>query len=78
MPRAPLHRRFGQDLLTRLDQALGRAPEPFDPIVPEEPPCAILRFLEPIATAEAIAQATRQLVANLIASSKKQGWRRAA
>lgn len=57
MPRAPLQRRFGSDLLLRLDQALGRAPEPFDPIVPEEPPCVRLRFLEPIATAEAIAQA---------------------
>ena len=44
MPRAPLERRFGKTLLARLDQALGRAAEPFDPIVPEEPPSAILRF----------------------------------
>ena len=36
MPRAPLQRRFGSDLLLRLDQALGRAAEPFDPIVPED------------------------------------------
>ncbi|HYN46567.1 MAG TPA: DNA polymerase Y family protein, partial [Allosphingosinicella sp.] len=52
MPRAPLQRRFGAALLTRLDQALGRAGEPFDPIVPEEPPSVTLRFQEPIATAE--------------------------
>jgi hypothetical protein len=51
--RAPLR----QSLLRRLDQALGRAAEPFDPIVPEEPPSVLLRFLEPIATAEAIAEA---------------------
>jgi len=65
MPRAPLQRRFGPDLLLRLDQALGRAPEPFDPIVPEEPPCVGLSFLEPIATAEAIAQAGGEAVRRL-------------
>ena len=54
MPRAPLQRRFGSELLKRLDQALGRAAEPFDPIVPEAPPSVLLNFLEPIATPEAI------------------------
>jgi protein ImuB len=65
MPRAPLPRRFGGDLLLRLDQALGRAPEPFDPIVPEEPPAVLLRFLEPIATAEAIEEASGEAVRRL-------------
>ncbi len=69
MPRAPLQRRFGAGLLTRLDQALGRTAEPFDPIVPEDPPSVLLRFLEPIATAEAIheamAEALRRLVPEL-------------
>jgi protein ImuB len=72
MPRAPLQRRFGLHFLLRLDQALGRAAEPFDPIVPEQPPAVLLRFLEPIATAEAIAEASaealRQLVGILIES----------
>ena len=58
MPRAPLQRRFGETLLLRLDQALGRAPEPFEPIVPEAAAVDLLRFLEPIATAEAIAEAS--------------------
>lgn len=66
MPRGPLQRRFGNDLLLRLDQALGRTREPIDPIVPEEAPSILLRFLEPIATPEAIAEAlgegTRRLV----------------
>lgn len=31
-PRAPLARRFGQELLTRLDQALGVMPEPLTPL----------------------------------------------
>ena len=65
MPRAPLQRRFGETLLTRLDQALGRAAEPFEPLVPEEPPSVLLRFLEPIATAEAIAEASGEAVRRL-------------
>ena len=66
MPRAPLQRRFGETLLPRLDQALGRAAEPFEPIVPEEPPAVLLRFLEPIATAEAIAEASGEAVRRLV------------
>jgi protein ImuB len=66
MPRAPLQRRFGPGLLTRLDQALGRGAEPFDPIVPEEPPSVLLRFMEPIATAEAIEQAIAEAVRRLV------------
>jgi protein ImuB len=65
MPRAPLQRRFGETLLRRLDQALGAAAEPFEPIVPEEAPSVLLRFLEPIATAEAIAEASGEAVRRL-------------
>jgi len=66
MPRAPLQRRFGSTLLLRLDQALGRAPEPFDPIVPEEPPSVLLRFQEPIASPEAIAEACAEAARRLV------------
>jgi len=66
MPRAPLQRRFGETLLRLLDQALGRAAEPFEPIVPEEPPAVLLRFLEPIATAEAIGEASGEAVRRLV------------
>jgi protein ImuB len=66
MPRAPLQRRFGKTLLVRLDQAIGRAAEPFEPIVPAEPPTAALRLVEPIATAEAIGQVVRDLLAELV------------
>jgi len=43
MPRGPLARRFGKSVLTRIDQALGRISEPFDPVVPQEPraPCFV-------------------------------------
>lgn len=72
MPRGPLQRRFGKALLTRLDQALGRAAEPFDPIVPADPPSACLSFAEPIATAAAIEAALDVLMARLVATLTKQ------
>jgi protein ImuB len=73
MPRAPLQRRFGGALLLRLDQALGRAPEPFDPIVPETPPSVLLRFMEPIASAEAIEAAVHEAVRRLVPKLAEAG-----
>ncbi|MGZ8418901.1 MAG: DUF6504 family protein [Allosphingosinicella sp.] len=73
LPRGPLQRRFGKTLLARLDQALGRSGEPIEPVVPEEPPSATLRFAEPIATAEAIAGALGLLMSSLIATLGKAG-----
>jgi protein ImuB len=73
MERAPLERRFGKSLLLRLDQALGRAAEPFDPIVPEEPPSATLRLAEPIATAEAIGAVLEQLMTLLVRTLTEAG-----
>ncbi len=73
MPRGPLGRRFGATLLTRLDQALGRAAEAVEPIVPEAPPSAAARFAEPIATAEAIAAALGALIVALVATLEKKG-----
>ena len=54
MPRAPLVRRFGEAIARRLDQAMGSAPEPLDPVVPAQPIAVTRRFAEPIASAEAI------------------------
>ncbi len=65
MPRGPLVRRFGRIVPTRLDQALGRRAEPFDPIVPRDAPQAGLRFAEPIGGAETIARAIRELLEQL-------------
>jgi protein ImuB len=73
MPRGPLNRRFGKALLTRLDQALGWAAEPFDPLVPTDPPSVILRFAEPITTAEAIEEALDRLMADFISELEKEG-----
>ena len=73
MPRAPLQRRFGSALLLRLDQALGRVPDPFEPIVPKEPPSVLLRFMEPIAGAEAIAEALSEAVRRLVPQLAEAG-----
>jgi protein ImuB len=73
MPRGPVQRRFGSALLTRLDQALGRIAEPFDPVVPEDPPSVLLRFQEPIGSAEAIAEAMAAAMRALIADLEKKG-----
>ena len=60
-PRAPLARRFGATALRRLDQALGRAPEPLEPISPPEQ-CRVRQgFPEPIATPEDLARVTALL-----------------
>ena len=73
MPRAPLVRRFGPAIALRLDQAIGRAPEPLDPV---EPPTRIgveQRFAEPIATPEAIEHWLRALVARLCVALAEAG-----
>jgi protein ImuB len=73
MPRGPLTRRFGETLLKRFDQALGRIPEPVDPILPEEPPAVLARFAEPILTAEAIDQALTDLMAKFVDALQASG-----
>lgn len=73
MPRGPLQRRFGRQVLIRLDQALGGASEPIEPVVPEETPVAEMRFAEPIATPEAIEQAMATLMTRLIETLAKAG-----
>ena len=48
-PRAPLATRYGRTVLRRLDQALGRAPEPITPRCPPVAHHARRAFAEPIA-----------------------------
>src|SRR5690606_9520270 len=73
MPPGPLPRRLGGTPLPRLDQALGRQAEPVDPIVPEEAPSVLLRFLEPIATPEAIAEALGEGMRRLVPLLQEAG-----
>jgi protein ImuB len=73
MPRAPLVRRFGAEIATRLEQALGRLPEPVHPVTTPEPIAIIQRFAEPIATAEAITHWLGTLVPRLTAALEAKG-----
>jgi protein ImuB len=77
-PRAPLTRRFGPMVATRLDQALGKV---FEPIVPAFPPDLVqarLTFVEPLLTAEAFATVIARLTATVCATleTASQGARR--
>jgi protein ImuB len=73
LPRAPLSRRFGDQPLTRLDQALGRIDEPIEP---RRPPPAFrtrMAFAEPIGRPEDIAAATSRLLAALCTQFEQAG-----
>ncbi len=65
MERKALRRRFGQELLIRLNQALGQEIEVLKPIRPIEPYQERLPSLEPIRTAPGIEIALRQLLERL-------------
>ena len=73
MPRGPLARRFTRAIVDALDRALGRAPEPLDPVCPRDAVFVRRRFLEPIATPEAIEQVLRDLVPELVAALAQAG-----
>ena len=80
VPRAPLARRFGPELLLRLDQTLGHV---LEPIAPQFPPEAIqhrLAFPEPLLTAEAFTPAIAHLALAVCAELELagQGARRLA
>jgi protein ImuB len=62
MPRTALRRRFGQSLLTRLDQALGAELEMMTPVKPLTPYEERLPSLEPIRTAPGIEIALKTLL----------------
>jgi protein ImuB len=65
MPRTALRRRFGQGLLTRLDQALGTEFEMMTPVKPPAPFEERLSSLEPIRTAGGIEIALKTLLETL-------------
>jgi protein ImuB len=65
MPRTALRRRFGQQILNRLDEALGNTEEHLNPVQPIEPYQERLPCLEPIVTAKGIEIALEQLLTTL-------------
>jgi len=65
-PRAPFGARFDAPLLSRLDQALGRASEPLIPVVPPPIYRVQVQFLEPILQQEHVLEAARCLLERLM------------
>jgi len=78
LPRASLARRFGADLVTRLDQALGVTPEPVSPLKPPERFAARLSLPEPIGLRSDLEAALARLLARLEArlEAAQRGARR--
>lgn len=73
MPRAPLARRFGDQPLVRLDQALGTLGEPIEPRRAAPAFRTRLAFVEPIGRPEDIAAATSRLLAALCRQFERAG-----
>ena len=73
MPRRTLRRRFGDSILTRLDQALGQEHDAITPVVPVQPYQERLPCLEPIRTAPGIEIALRRLLETLCERFVKEG-----
>jgi protein ImuB len=65
-PRAPLAARFPDELLRRLDQALGRIVEPLIPVTAPPVYHSLTYLLEPIVSCEAIVARACRLMHNLV------------
>jgi protein ImuB len=72
MPRSSLRRRFGQQLIQRLDMALGHEIESIQPVIPVEPYQERLPCVEPIVTATGIEIALKQLLETLCLRLKQE------
>ena len=73
LPRGPLVTRFGDSLIRRVDQALGRVAEPISPREGAPVHRVRLTFAEPIGRAEDIEAATARLLAPLCADLQRAG-----
>ncbi len=72
-PRAPLAKRFGADVLRRLDQATGAVFEPIEPAASPETPRTRQGFPEPISTPDDLARAAALLTDRLCEKLAQKG-----
>jgi protein ImuB len=72
-PRAPLAARFGAHFLARLDQALGRTPEPLSPLAPPPVYRAQAMFVEALTTQAHVLEAATRLLHNLTEDLARDG-----
>jgi protein ImuB len=73
IPRGALRRRFGPELLLRLDEALGHAEEVLEPVVPPQPWAERLPCLEPMVTRTGIEVALQRLLNGLCRRLQTEG-----
>lgn len=73
MQRSSLRRRFGEQMLLRIDQAFGYKEEVIQPIIPIEPYLERLPCLEPIQTRTGIEIALNKLLQTLSLRLEKEG-----
>lgn len=72
-PRAPLARRFGRELLMRLDQALGAIDEPLSPQLPVPALSVERHLLEPVVSADEIERLVALLAGTLRRDLERRG-----
>ena len=73
IPRSALRRRFGEQIIKRIDQALGTKEELIEPVDPPAPYHERLPCLEPIVTATGIEIAIQKLLETLCTRLKQEG-----
>ncbi len=73
IPRDLLPARFGRDLLTRLDQATGRRPEPLVLLAPPAPVAAAMAFDGAVTSLEAVWVVLRELLDRVTADLNRRG-----
>jgi protein ImuB len=73
LPRAALTARFGERLVTRLEQAFGQAAEPISPRTPRPAHRAELAFAEPLLETAALGRVVDRLLAELCAGLELAG-----
>ena len=73
LPRSALRRRFGNELLLKLDQALGDEEEFIESLIPPEPFSERLYCLEPISTKKGIEIALERLLDVICSRLQKEG-----
>jgi protein ImuB len=72
-PRAPFASRFERDVLHRLDQALGRAPEPLALLAPPPVYARTRTLLEPVVTEDAVVAIAERLMQDLAPKLEANG-----
>lgn len=72
-PRAPLARRFGNGLLLRLDQAMGRVDEALSPRLPVAPLSVERHLVEPVTSADDVEELAGLLAAGLKTDLERRG-----